>query len=99
MGSNTKSREIGLNTDNEFHTLCQEILAQNLSVIQWRQIESDDVFQSKSYCGGFDADEDAFCFSFYDPVDQEFWFQVTLQEVRGITDRRKTMVKARIAKI
>jgi len=53
--------------DDEFLTLCEQILKEGLSLEEWREIESDDMFQSPHYEGGFDATEDAFCFSYFDP--------------------------------
>src|SRR5882724_1766754 len=84
-----------LNIDEEFRAICREIRSQNLTIIRWRQIESDDMFQSKSYCGGFEACDDAFCFSYYDSTGQEFWFQLTLQEVEDGAANREIIIKAR----
>ena len=41
----------------EFINICKEIKARSYSISQWSEIESDDMFQSDSFCGGFDADE------------------------------------------
>ena len=46
--------------DAEFVEICGEIHAENLTVAEWREIESDDMFQSEHFCGGFEAIEDAF---------------------------------------
>jgi len=37
--------------DDEFLTICDEILKEGLSVEQWREIESDDMFQTPHYEG------------------------------------------------
>jgi hypothetical protein len=66
---------------HELLEICDKILAERRTTEEWAEIESDDMFQSPSYCGGFDADEGAFCFSFYDERRNEFWFQLTLEEV------------------
>ena len=68
--------------DREFSNLCEEILKEGRSIEEWREIEADDMFQTPHYTGGFDATEDAFCFSYYDPDGSEFWFQLTLSEMR-----------------
>ena len=52
--------------DQEFLTICEEILKEGHSLEEWREIESDDMFQYPHYEGGFDATEDAFCFSYHD---------------------------------
>lgn len=70
--------------DAEFVEICGEIQAENLTVAEWREIESDDMFQSEHFCGGFEAIEDAFCFSYYSPDGPEYWFQITLEEAQRI---------------
>jgi hypothetical protein len=49
-----------LSVSPEFRTLCREIAGENRSEEEWAEIESDDVFQSENYAGGFDAMEEAF---------------------------------------
>ena len=36
------------------------------------------MFQKSSIIGGYDADERAFCFSYYDENKAEYWFQFEL---------------------
>lgn len=67
--------------DNALRSIFQKILQEDLIEAQWSDIESDDMFQEHPYIGGYDADECAFCFSFYSGG-EEHWFQVTLAEVR-----------------
>jgi len=81
--------------DNEFLTLCEEILQEGYSLEQWREIESDDMFQSPHYSGGFDATEDAFCFSYYDSDESELWFQLTLSEMMEIAAGKLKWIDAR----
>jgi hypothetical protein len=73
-----------LAVDDEFRTMCREIVAEDHSEEEWSEIESDDMFQSESYVGGFEETEQAFTFSHYAPDGQEYWFQLTLGEVRAI---------------
>ena len=42
------------------------------------------MFQTDHYCGGFESLDQAFCFSYYDASENEFWFQVTLDEIAAI---------------
>jgi hypothetical protein len=67
----------------EFRGVCGEIVSQGRKKEDWRAIESDDEFQTEHFVGGFDATEDAFCFSYYS-LAGERWLQVTLEEVAGI---------------
>lgn len=69
--------------DDEFIGIAKKILENNKSEKEWSEVESDDMFQSENYCGGFDSIEMAFCFSFYSEG-SEFWFQFTLNEARDI---------------
>jgi hypothetical protein len=71
-----------LKPDDELLALFHSVLAEGRTPEEWRERESDDEFQSPHYVGGYDADEDAFCFSRYDEG-EEWWFQVTLEEVRS----------------
>lgn len=75
---------------DEFKTLCCRIADERKSIDQWAAVESDDMFQTNSFVGGFEATESAFCFSYYDPEGNEHWFQVTLEEVREVAEGRLT---------
>ena len=81
--------------DHEFLTLCEEILKEGHSLEEWREIESDDMFQSPHYSGGFDATEDAFCFSYYDSDGGELWFQLTLSEMMEAVAGELKSIEAR----
>ena len=41
------------------------------------------MFQSKNYCGGFKAEDDAFWFSYYDEMNgnKEYYFKLTLDDI------------------
>jgi len=82
---------------DELRQICRRILAQGLSEHEWAARESDDMFQSQAYTGGFDATEMAFCFSYYAPDGSEHWFQVTLAEVNEIAEGKLTEVTIRTA--
>ena len=66
-------------TNEELRTICQTIIGENMSVEQWAEIESSDMFQSPSFCGGFDADEGVFLFSWYCNGKDEFWFPMSIE--------------------
>jgi hypothetical protein len=70
--------------DTELKSICENIVHEDLNHSKWIEIESCDMYQTENYCGGFDATEDAFCFSYYNSEITEFWFQITLEEVRMI---------------
>lgn len=88
---------MNLVVDEELKQICKEIVSENLNLNQWREIESDDMFQSTNYCGGFDATEDAFCFSYFLNKNQEFWFQIKIDEVYKILSSEITEIDARPA--
>ena len=52
-----------LEVDEELKNICRQILNENKSHKEWDEIESDDMFQSPKYCGGYDAAEQEFTFS------------------------------------
>lgn len=78
-------------------TIFRQILQSNKSLEEWSEIESDDMFHRGSYEGGFDATEQAFCFSFYDSQGAEFWFQLTLEEIMRMAADGQGEVEARPA--
>lgn len=86
-----------LKVNDELRIICKQIEAENISVEDWREAESGDEFQSEHFCGGYDADEDAFCFSFYDANKTEWWFQITLDDVSHIVRGALTEIEARAA--
>lgn len=86
-----------LQVNGELRQICREILAANKTEEEWAEIESDDMFQSGSFVGGFDADERAFCFSYYDAGRDEYWFQLTLDEAREVAAGELQTVSARRA--
>lgn len=65
--------------------ILKTILSEKKTVSEWAEIESDDMFQVDNYVGGYDADEEAFCFSYY-TNGSEYWFQLTLKEVKDFVD-------------
>lgn len=80
----------------EFVEIAKAIVASNRSLAQWAELESDDEFQTKQYCGGFDADEQAFCFSYYSDL-REFWFQVSLEQAESIARGQRVELSGRRA--
>lgn len=83
-----------LKISDELFQILQQIISENKDESEWAQIEADDMFQSEHYCGGYDATEEAFTFSYYDPENVEWWFQLTLEEVQSILHAHKTEVTA-----
>jgi hypothetical protein len=86
-----------LQVDDELLEICAEIVEEARSLEGWREIESDDLIQTLHYVGGFDATEDAFCFSARHPGRDELWFQFTLEEASDIAARKRLCLPARAA--
>lgn len=82
---------------DEFKGVCSEIVAQGKTDDEWAAVESDDMFQTQNYVGGFDATEMAFCFSYFDPQGTEYWFQLTRSEVSEVAAGRKSSIELRPA--
>ena len=81
----------------ELEVICSQITNKHYSVEQWAEIESCDMFQSTSYCGGFDADENEFCFSFYSTNGNEYWFQFSLTTANKITNGERPILSGKVA--
>lgn len=88
--------EIVIPITPEFKEICKEIVSENLSETEWSAIESDDMFQSSSFEGGFDATENAFTFSFF-TNNKEYWFQLSLEEVQKIYGGQQLSVRGTLA--
>ncbi len=82
---------------DEFLEILVQISAENRSPAEWAAIESDDMFQSAHFVGGYDADEEAFCFSYFDDDRNEFWFQFPLATVADMRAGRVTELAVRPA--
>ncbi len=80
----------------ELVLICREILKDNKTETEWGRVECDDMFQTERFVGGFDAEEQAFCFSFYEQG-TEYWLQISLEQVRDIVDRSVTTIDIRTA--
>ncbi|OUR70159.1 hypothetical protein A9Q73_00655 [Bermanella sp. 47_1433_sub80_T6] len=62
----------------ELESICFQIMVKNLTAHQWADIESSNMFQNDVICGGFNAAENMFCFSYFSENDIEYWFHLTL---------------------
>jgi hypothetical protein len=83
--------------DQKLVEILQAIDCEGKDVLGWSVIESGDMFQNESYCGGFDADEQAFCFSYYSPGSIEYWFQCTLDEIGQALSGELSSFEGRLA--
>jgi hypothetical protein len=70
--------------DYELLSICSEIAEYDKSLEEWKKVESSDQFQTAHYCGGFESDEDAFWFSYYDDTGKEYYFKLTIDEAKNI---------------
>jgi hypothetical protein len=70
--------------NEELKSICRQIIEKNLSLEEWAGIESDDMFQTNSFEGGFDGTEKEFVFSYFG--DKEYWFQLSLIQVTKINN-------------
>jgi hypothetical protein len=67
-----------LKADDDFRAICRKIVAERRTTVEWDSIESCDMFQQGAYVGGYDACEQAFTFSYYDPQKKEWWLTLSL---------------------
>lgn len=81
--------------DEEFRGICEAILAQGKSAAEWDRIESDDLFQTEHYTGGYDATEQEFCFSYRDRDRKEWWFQFSYADTARIASGQLTHLDMR----
>ena len=86
-----------LGPDAEFVGICHRVAHEGWTDDDWAERESDDWFQTASFCGGYDADERAFCFSYYDASGMEWWFQVSLPDALMISAGEDVVIELRRA--
>lgn len=86
-----------LKINYDFITICKQIQKENLDLEGWYLIESSDQFQTNEFCGGFDATEGEFCFSYYDKNGIEYWFQFPLFDIDKIIDGKIDEIEIRKA--
>ena len=84
-------------SNEQLRSICCSISGEGLSLDAWAEIESSDMFQSSTFCGGFDADERAFVFSWYANDKDEYWFQLSIEEVERIAAGESPMIVGRRA--
>ncbi len=75
-----------LTVDEELVEICRRITSEGKTEDEWAEIESCDMFQSEHYCGGYDAIEQLFCFSYYSSSGKEWWFHFTLDEASHVVN-------------
>ena len=83
--------------ESGLRSICEEIEGKNLQVTHWAEIESDDMFQVGNFVGGFDADEQEFCFSYFAPNKNEYWFQFSLDIAKEISQGKTPVLIGRAA--
>ena len=88
---------MNITTRPDFLKIANEIHLQNKSLAEWAAIESDDMFQTGAFVGGFDATEMEFCFSYLDPGKGEYWFQISLANVENIINGEAVSIDLRKA--
>lgn len=81
--------------NEELKLICRQIIEKNFSLEEWAGIESDDMFQKKSFEGGFDGTEKEFVFSYFG--DKEYWFQLSLIQVTKINNGDFLSLSGRLA--
>lgn len=88
-----------IQVDRELFTICERILKEGRSLEKWRELESDDMFQTANYSGGFDSTEDAFCFSYNERGGGELWFQLTTSQIAEVVAGELKVIEARMAEV
>lgn len=86
-----------IDVSEQLRAICQEISESDWSESDWAEHESDDWWQTEELCGGYDATESAFCFSYFAAAGEEYWFQFSLADVPKIASGEITTVAARFA--
>ncbi|MEH6344348.1 MAG: hypothetical protein V7785_04635 [Bermanella sp.] len=76
----------------ELELICFQIKVKNYSVTQWSDLARADMFQYEHISGGFDKQENRFCFSYYSENDIEYWFQLSLQQAIAVANGKEPII-------
>lgn len=87
-----------LKINSDFILICKQIQDKNYNLENWCLNESCDQFQTNDFCGGFDATEEEFYFSYYDKDGNEYWFQFPLTIVDKIIRGQLKEIEIRMVK-
>ena len=85
------------NIDEAFVDICKQIVMENNSLEEWNEIRSDDMFQDEKYCGGFESIEDEFTFSVFEHDGTEYWFEITLEDIKAVVEGKLKTIEVRFA--
>ena len=80
--------------NDEFKTICHEIVAEHKTEEDWKKLWCSDYFQTEHFCGGFDALENAFVFGYYADDGEQYSFLIKLNEIQDVLDGRITEIDA-----
>jgi hypothetical protein len=79
-------RHTQIEADDHLRSICRQIIAENKTMLEWDQIESDDMFSDGPFSGGYDATEQEFLFSYYALDEKEYWLGFSLEIAKKIAD-------------
>lgn len=82
-----------VSVNENFKRICIDIVAQDRNDDEWALVQSDDMFQLEEFEGGYEALERAFCFSYYAADSKEYWFQLTLPEIKEVADGKRSILE------
>ncbi len=83
-----------LQITDELRIVCRSIVNDARTTDEWAASESDDEFQTEHLCGGFDAEERSFLFSWF-AADDEWWFSLTPEQASEIADGADVAIELR----
>jgi hypothetical protein len=90
-----QATQLDSDAQTQLVAICREIASRRLSLDQWSAVESSDEFQSERLVGGFEATEGQFTFSYFDVTDNEWWFNLTLEQALGVAQGNGVVVELR----
>ena len=83
--------------NSELRSIAESIEKETLSAEEWAAIESGDMFQTQSFCGGYDADDNEFLFSWYAADGTEYYFGLSIAQVMEIASGSRPEILGRPA--
>lgn len=83
-----------IQVNDELKSICKDILDENKSAEQWKESGVGELYQTDSFCGGYEAATGLFSFSLY-RGEKEFWFDLQLSAVSDIVNGNKKTIECK----
>lgn len=92
--------QVATGPDTQLSMLCRQIASLNQSSDGWSDAALNERVQTDQYVGWYESAAEEFCFSYFAPGGEEYWFELMLDEVSAIAaGEERTVVARRVPRL